>query len=197
MAAGDRAAARARATIRSLYDPTSSRANDFVHEVDVTRPWTTGYAMARPLRHGLGLNDTDGLDVSPWVGLSDVSASSNGIQGFVSVRRGRCGLVLGGPRLGMLSSRFAQARALGRALVRPEQQNFILSVARGHDERVAGAFAAELLAPAEGIRQSLYAIGKHDDSALEAVARHFKVSPLLVRHQYDNQIAVSSHKAIW
>jgi len=73
--------------------------------------------------------------------------------------------------------------------MRPQQHSFVLSAARGHDERVARAFAAELLAPAEGIRQSLDAMGKHDDVALEAIARYFHVSPLLVRYQYDNQIA--------
>jgi Zn-dependent peptidase ImmA (M78 family) len=71
----------------------------------------------------------------------------------------------------------------------PQQKHFILSSARGHDEKVAGAFAAELLAPARGISQSLDAIGKSDDAAMEAVARQYRVSPLLVRHQFDNQIA--------
>ena len=85
--------------------------------------------------------------------------------------------------------REAIERALGRVLARPEQRSFILSAARGHDERVANAFAAELLAPAEGIREMLTVLGKQDDSTLEAVARRFRVSPLLVRHQFDNQLA--------
>ena len=66
------------------------------------------------------------------------------------------------------------------------------TAARGRDERVARAFAAELLAPAEGIRLTLDSIGQSDDSALETVAKHCRVSPLVVRHQYDNQIAISS-----
>jgi hypothetical protein len=35
----------------------------------------------------------------------------------------------------------------------------------------------------------LDAIDKNDDAAMEAVAQHYRVSPLLVRHQFDNQIA--------
>ena len=54
--------------------------------------------------------------------------------------------------------------------------------------RGSGAFAAELLAPADGIRRILNELDSSDDSALEAVARHFEVSPLLVRYQYDNQL---------
>jgi Zn-dependent peptidase ImmA (M78 family) len=82
-----------------------------------------------------------------------------------------------------------EVRIEWRVLTRPRQHSFMLSAARGHDERVAGAFAAELLAPAEGIRRSLEALGRQDDAALEAVAWHYGVSPLLVRHQYDNQLA--------
>jgi Zn-dependent peptidase ImmA (M78 family) len=89
------------------------------------------------------------------------------------------------------------ARALGRILARPEQQQFVLSSARSQDEKVARAFAAELLAPTEGIRLALETIGKDDDSALESVARRFRVSPLLVRHQYDNQIAESFRRGAW
>jgi Zn-dependent peptidase ImmA (M78 family) len=82
---------------------------------------------------------------------------------------------------------------LGRVLTRPEQRSFILSAARGYDERVAGAFAAELLAPADGIRQALEALGgRLDDTALEAVARLFGVSPLVIRHQYENQLSDAS-----
>ena len=91
-----------------------------------------------------------------------------------------------------MASRFGQARALGRALTHPGQDHFILSAASGRDERVARAFAAELLAPADGIRLTLDAIGQSDDSALETIAQHYRVSPLVVRHQYDNQIAISS-----
>jgi hypothetical protein len=35
----------------------------------------------------------------------------------------------------------------------------------------------------------LEAVGEDDDSTLETIADRYQVSPLLVRHQYDNQIA--------
>jgi Zn-dependent peptidase ImmA (M78 family) len=102
--------------------------------------------------------------------------------------------VLGSQGFGTNAKRFGQARALGRILARPDQHQFILSAAHSRDEHVARAFAAELLAPAAGIRQTLKSIDRDDDSALEAVAERFRVSPLVVRHQYDNQIAASSRR---
>jgi len=183
----DRASTKAKSDLQPLYEAVSARGDEL--DAEVERPWQTGYAMARRVRYALGVQEADRFDISPWVGLSDVSAPSNGIQGVTGVKQGRCGLVLGDPHLGKRANLFGQARALGRVLARPEQHSFLLSVARGHDERVARAFAAELLAPAAGIRQSLDAIGKYGDAALEAVSRHFRVSPLLVRYQYDNQIA--------
>jgi hypothetical protein len=105
--------------------------------------------------------------------------------GIAAVAQSQCGLVQGDNQTG-----FGQARALGRVLTRPQQHSFILSAARSHDERIAGAFAAELLAPAAGIRQALDALGgRLDDAAFDAVARRFKVSPLVIRHQYENQLA--------
>ena len=93
------------------------------------------------------------------------------------------------PASGANTKRFGQARALGRTLAHRGQRQFILSAARSHDERVARAFAAELLAPAQGIRQMPVALGEDDDSTLETIADRCQVSPLLVRYQSNNQIA--------
>lgn len=189
-----RAAAKATQTLETIQEALSTRVS-LADATDAERPWTLGYAMARQLRHALAIKDADQFDMSPWVGVGDVSAASHGIYGLAAVSNDRCGVVLGDQGLGATARRFGQARALGRILARPERRRFVLSPARSRDERVARAFAAELLAPAEGIRQTLESIGKDDDSAMEAVAQRFRVSPLLVRHQYDNQIAVSSRRS--
>lgn len=190
--AADRASSKATESLQPLYSAVEHHLDDsFMNRVhdDLDRPWLMGYAMARQVRSLRSIAPEDNFDVSPWVGVGGLRAPSAGIQGLATVSNDRCGLVLGTPKVGISTSRFGQARALGRVLTRPEQGRFVLSQARGHDERVAGAFAAELLAPAEGIRQLLSAHGKSDDTAIEAVAHHYRVSPLLVRHQYDNQIA--------
>src|SRR5262249_8461832 len=165
--------------------------------VDVTGmseyPWSRGYAMARQVRSELKVPAAQPFDIAPWVGTAMASASSAGIPGVAAVHDDRCGLVAGDSRL----NHFHQARALGRALLSPGQHSFVLSAARGYEERVARAFAAELLAPAEGIRQVLAGSGRHDDVALEAVARRFRVSPLVVRHQYDNQLTRVAGETGW
>jgi IrrE N-terminal-like domain len=190
MLVSERAAARAVNDLQGIYSAISVKTvTGLMTAIDSDRPWALGYAMARQLRRELEVKDTNPFDVSPWVGVGDVTAPSNGIYGFASVTEDRCGVVLGNRGLGSTATRFGLARALGRVVARPGQRRFVLSAARSHDERFARAFAAELLAPAEGIRLTLESIGKTDDSALEAVAQRFRVSPLVVRHQYDNQIA--------
>ncbi len=193
----ERASTKATETLRPLYDAVSSHSIAFNSMANEERPWTIGYAMARQVRNDLGVDSIEQFDTSPWVRLGDVSAPSRGIHGVVTVTRDRCGLVLDSRRLGTLASRFGQARALGRVLIAPGQQRFILSAARGQNEQIAGAFAAELLAPADGIRASLDVLEKYDDAALEAIAKHFKVSPLLIKYQYDNQIATTWQRNVW
>jgi hypothetical protein len=190
MATADQAAADAEKSLEMVY---AALPGDLFGTADSERPWRLGYSIASRLRSELKIQDTDPFDVSPWVGIGAVNAPSHGVYGCASVSGNRCGVVLSSQPIGTTATRFGQARALGRALARPEQYQFVLSAARSQEEKVARAFAAELLAPADGIRRSLDELGSSDDNALETVARHFEVSPLLVRHQYENQLARSSH----
>ncbi|MBO0805276.1 MAG: hypothetical protein J2P25_19630 [Nocardiopsaceae bacterium] len=192
LGAADKAAGQARHTLQDAY--RAARETTIMPIImDTDQPWLTGYAMARQFRGDLGLGTTDKFDIAPWVGIGHVNAPSHGIYGCASIRDDRCGVVLGTRGLGSATTRFGQARALGRALAREGQHQFILSGARSHDEKVARAFAAELLAPADGIRAVIDGARENDDIALEAAALQFQVSPLLVRHQYDNQIAALSY----
>lgn len=123
-------------------------------------PWETGYAIARRVRREVDVPETKPFDVSPWLAVGDIDRDPAGMQGLAVIEHSRCGLVLGSTILAGSGRVFAQARALGRALIRPDQRCFLLSAASSHDERVARAFAAELLAPAAGIRAVLDAVGK-------------------------------------
>lgn len=159
-----------------------------VPQTSPARPWESGYAMARRMREALGTPATSPIRIAPWVSLRAIGQQSRGIPGVAAVVEDRCGVVLSGQLAG--SGRgFAQARALGRALAQPMKNAFLLSTTRGGEEKVARAFAAELLAPASGIRELLLAFRNNDDVAFESVADHFGVSPLLIRYQYDNQVA--------
>jgi hypothetical protein len=153
------------------------------------RSWEIGYEMARRVRGSLDIDETVPFDVSPWLAPGELNRDAMGIQGVAVVDEGRCGVVVDSARVHASSRNFAHGRALGRALVQPESRAIVLSAASGYYERVARAFAAELLAPATGIRTLLDKAGREDDLVLEAVAQYFRVSPLVVRHQYDNQLA--------
>ena len=184
-----RASARAKMELNSLYAAVSRQERPVPGS---TRPWEQGYMMAREVRKHLKVNESTPFDISPWMATGTAADSSGGIQGVAAIERGRFGLVLGGPTLPKPSRLFAQARALGRTLAQPSKNAFLLSSARDYEEQVARAFAAELLAPAEGIRGLVRTQGARDDLAFESIARHFGVSPILVERQYDNQVARTS-----
>jgi Zn-dependent peptidase ImmA (M78 family) len=61
-------------------------------------------------------------------------------------------------------------------------------------QKVGRAFAAELLAPAEGIRNKLpLPPSEAVQEDLGFVAEHFGVSPILIEHQLENQILSGRH----
>jgi len=154
-------------------------------------PWSRGYAFADSLNEGLGRDPMLPFDLKPWVRTSTSSTAPGGVQGLgVSAESGGCGLVI--PRTPRPAALFWSAKALGRALFGSHREQFVLSRARSDDERMAGAFAAELLAPARGIARYLEALGPFDDAAADAIAARYGVSPLLVRHQHENRLQLAS-----
>ena len=186
--AAGHAAATVTETIHAIQQSTDMRSLVQAGQTDTDRPWLIGFTMARLFRSELSASDTDPFDTNSWVGIGHVDESSHGIYGLAAVSDGKCGVVLGNQTPGPDSQRFGQARALGKVLIRPGQRKYILSAARPQEERIALAFAAELLAPANGI-QSFLEGSVNEDDAMEAAASHFKVSPLVIRHHRDNQLA--------
>jgi hypothetical protein len=151
-------------------------------------PWRRGYEMARCIRELSGVPDSESFDCSRWVPKTVVSVEPIGLQGLgVRTQEARCAVALPA-EAPSVSVRFSQARVLGRALAHPEDELFVLSRAHADGEKLARAFAAEILAPASGISGCLNVLGSADDAAIEAIAGRFRVSPLVIRHQYDNQL---------
>ena len=152
------------------------------------RPWQAGYAAASRVREHLQLDPRDKVDLDTLVATARVSGDSAGLQGLVAVRDGAVGLALP-QEIGQSSARrFAQARALGLSVLE-ERTLALLDPTGTVSAKTSRAFAAELLAPAEGIAAYLREHPQVNDRALEAVARSFGTSPLLVQRQYDNQLA--------
>jgi hypothetical protein len=86
------------------------------------------------------------------------------------------------------SARFTMARALWRCIW-DDAPVFAVTSAYTYRQAVERAFAAELLAPAEGIARLLDSLPEAaSDEELEQIAEHFAVSPVVIEHQVTNQL---------
>lgn len=183
----DAAATRAAARTSKEIAAFQSAVSDVPHSSNGS-PWRRGYAMARRIRELTEVASSEEFDCKPWVAKVSLSRDSFGLQGFgVRTNDARCAVAVPSAKP-KVSDRFSQARVLGRALSSPDVGRFVLSRAHADDEKLAGAFAAELLAPAQGIKDYLGVLGSPDDAAVDAIANRYEVSSLVIRHQYENQI---------
>jgi len=154
------------------------------------RPWTAGYHQAARARQALGLEPTQPMAPEEMMAVHTSSAASLGLQGLGGESSSHSPtLVLGAPARLATTTRFAAARALWHFAIQPERERFLLTPTRTDVRRIERAFAAELLAPAVGLReQFMEAPGAATDDDLDAAAAHYGVSPLLIRHQIENQL---------
>jgi hypothetical protein len=152
-------------------------------------PWAVGYSAARTLRAQLKLPSTGTLSGLPV----NVAAKEANVPEFTGV-----GTRLNGDELVSLvllrpmreaNQRFAMSRALWHATTTKDSGGYLLTSARTGTQQAGRAFAAELLAPASGIRE-LLAVDPRGAAPedLAAVAEHFQVSGMVVGHQVQNQL---------
>jgi len=151
------------------------------------RPWEVGYDLARRYRDHLELSHTDALDPKRFVGVRTTARRSAGIDGLVISGGTGVGLMLHQVS-GQKAQRFAAARALGLSLLQPDRGEFLLDPTPTELTKASRAFAAEFLAPAQGISEYLAALPNPSRDAIDAIARRFNVSPEVVRRQHENQI---------
>lgn len=151
-------------------------------------PWTTGYQDARSVRSALSLGPNDLFDPSRYI-ASDLkqrelwniralgARSDAGTPALVSARQ---------------SSRFVQSRALWRFISSAE--SFIISDASTAIQKAERAFAAELLAPSEGLAT---AVRKLDQALaplefIGELAHEYDVHEAVIQHQLENHFNVYS-----
>ncbi len=162
-------------------------------EVSHARPWDIGWTQARNVRDRLGLDDQERFEVGELLSVVPSDSHDLGLQAIGGAsRRNASVLVLGRPMISQ-TQRFAEARALWHFLFDQRPVTFLITPAHTDRQRVERAFAAELLAPAAGIlhRLDLGEIGFALDD-IEAIAEHFEVSSMVIRHQIENQILAGS-----
>lgn len=151
-------------------------------------PWKIGYKLARQFRDILGLNPADAVPIGEMVRVRQTeSVAPINVDGLVrSVGPSDLAVVVGA-YTSERSRRFAAARAIGRRSLSPIEGLSLLTRAPKYGEQSERAFAAELLAPASGIAE--VTAGDFSDTSLEKAAEYFDVSPILIQHQIENQIA--------
>lgn len=154
------------------------------------KPWQKGTRAAKALRKHFKL----GTEAS--AGNSESLARLFGADGFVLQDMGSQELlafqaqvqdaptVLVRKEFGPLSSTFSLARAVGDYLVFQSRKSCVSN--KYTDRQAVGrAFAAEFMAPAEGVVSMI----EEDEQSSTKVAAHYGVSVEVVNHQYQNNYA--------
>ena len=144
-------------------------------------PWRRGYDLAENFRRevvGDSSRDPDALGGELAVPYRHMHAVSNRLQGLVAAGSPAC--------VGTVSSdtsrRFLQARSIGAFLSPSDRGPSLLSTMATDFQAFTRAFAAEFLAPAEQLRARI----KGGRTSVAALARDFRVSPLVISHQIQN-----------
>jgi hypothetical protein len=176
-------------SVTELRTAVSQRGELAVSAEGGPRPWDAGYRQARQVRQLLELEPHAPFEFADLMQVRDSDSHDKRLQaagGYAQQQRSV--LVLGRPLLGRQTRHFMQARALWHFLYDP-LGSFLVTAAHTDRQKAERAFAAELLAPAEGIAELLdLEAGQFATDDLDAVAERFGVSSQLVRHQVDNQL---------
>lgn len=158
-------------------------------DADRALPWSTGYRQARHVRDVVGLIPTEPFPLDGLITYEESLLATRGFQGLGA--KNACGgeILMLSRRFPEPAVRFAGARALWHFVHEASHDRFVLTSAHGDRQRISRSFAAELLAPADGIRELL---GDCEDMVsdedVEQVAATFRVSSLVVEHQIVNQL---------
>src|SRR5215470_2627112 len=167
---------------------------DTVRAPDVSRnrpPWQIGWLQARRVREELGLAPTDPIEPAQYVTHLTRPSEDRRLQALGGTGLGnRNPTVVFGDSSNERARRFTLSRALWHFLAEDDPV-FLVTASYTHRQRVERAFAAELLAPAEGIEQRLVSEVPVEDD-LEELADHFGVSVKVVEHQLRNQLMADS-----
>lgn len=160
--------------------------------IDDRRPWFAGYEAARALRTRLGYSVEDPVPLEDLVGVSTLDEQARGLRGVAGRVEEGVGVVLPRHNGGQLATRFSQAWALGLVTL-GNRRLHLLDPSHRSLPRASRAFAAELLAPAEGIARHLERSPDPGERAFELIADHYRTNSTLIEHQFQNLIAAARH----
>jgi hypothetical protein len=152
-------------------------------------PWEAGWIQAKRVRSLVGVDSSGSFSIDSYVSSRHRELDDRGLLAAGgSVERSNPVVVVGRRRIQPLR-RFTLARALWHYLWDEDNSLFLVTTSYTDRQKIERAFAAELLAPADGISQ-LLDLSPESASAedVEQVADHFEVSPMVVEHQLNNQL---------
>ena len=152
------------------------------------RPWQHGYAMAKALRERLH------LDLDKKIAGVEELAAIFGSVGFQTSPRAPGSLRAFQSHLqrvptfiveeeSLASTKFLLARAIGDFLVFGSSASCVANLYTDR-QAVGRAFAAEFIAPAEGVVHMI----EDDEMSVSRVADHYGAPEEVVYHQYDNKL---------
>jgi len=151
-----------------------------------SRPWMLGYQRARRVRETLGSAPEEPLDVEQMVAVAGVRQETPmGITGLAKAHDDGT-VVAVASQAPVHVRRFAAARAIGRRTFDNSAGGLLLTSRDEYAAKVERAFAAELLAPAEGLQKILE--GSLTDEPIKDAADRYNVSIRVIEHQLQNQL---------
>lgn len=188
----DSARSRIRSTRVQSRRPASSLPGGGHHANGQAPPWAVGYQGARELREHLDLLSSEPFPVQDYVRIVRSPGTDPSLQALGGISTVGTSVLVAATPTSHTADNFLAARAVWR-LPRLEGDVFLLTTSRTEREQTERAFAAELLAPAQGIATAL----PHDARVIRALdvdrlSRQFGVSALLIEHQAENQLGLAT-----
>lgn len=151
-----------------------------------SRPWLKGWGQATIVRGVLGIPPAKRLEPNDYVSQFTQASPDPGLQGLGAVAEGTLPVLATDGRLTENARRFILARGLWH-VVAPGESLFLVTSAHTDRLKTERAFAAELLAPAEGIRERIRE-GLSTLEGLDTIADEYGVSTMVIEHQVQNQL---------
>ena len=158
------------------------------------RPWEVGQSDALAMRALLDLEPDRRVEPARWVAAERVTRVDRELSGLGGRSSADAAVLAIADSLSPEASRFAQARALWRFSVAGQSSDrFLVTTARLPTQQSERAFAAEFLAPTEGIRGRLSGDpdGPVELDELVAISNHFGVNQRVIEYQIINHIGRS------
>jgi hypothetical protein len=153
-----------------------------------TFPWIVGYEQARAVRGQIAADSKTRLAIDRYIATIVRKAPDVSLQALGAGASHSPPLVVIGQNRPATSKRFTLSRALWHYLW-DDSPLFMVTAAHTYRQRVERAFAAELLAPAEGIAQLLESPPEAaSQEELEQIAQRYGVSSMVIEHQLRNHL---------